>query len=73
MPTILTLRKNGSIKVEGDFTLLDENGQPVAVPEGKPISLCRCGDSRKKPFCDGSAHKQNGYCSVVPDGSTGKS
>ncbi len=66
MPTTITLRRNGSLKVEGDFTLIDEAGEPIALVPGKPISLCRCGDSRKKPFCDGSAHKQNGFCAPPP-------
>jgi CDGSH-type Zn-finger protein len=64
MSVTLTLRANGSIKVEGDVTLLGEDGQPIALTPGKAFSLCRCGDSTKKPFCDGSAHKLNGYCST---------
>ncbi len=66
MPAIITCRRNGSLKVEGEFTLVDEDGRPIEVPPGKAISLCRCGDSRRKPFCDGTAHKQNGFCAPLP-------
>jgi CDGSH-type Zn-finger protein len=65
MATTITLRKNGNIRVEGEFTLVGEDGTPIVLEPGKGISLCRCGDSLKKPFCDGSAHKTNGYCSTV--------
>ncbi len=60
MPDVkITIRRNGSLHVEGLFTLIDSNGQEI--PINKPaISLCRCGHSNNKPFCDGS-HKTCGF------------
>jgi CDGSH iron-sulfur domain-containing protein 3 len=61
MPVIIRCRPNGPFLVEGEFTLLDPNGQPFPLPANKPaISLCRCGESKNKPFCDGS-HKGCGF------------
>lgn len=65
MPVTITLNRNASIKVEGDdLTIVGDDGQPLVLTPGKAVFLCRCGDSRKRPFCDGT-HKQNGYCSTV--------
>jgi CDGSH-type Zn-finger protein len=57
----IMVRKNGSLRVTGDFSLIDHEGKPIPLPVGKPsIALCRCGMSLKKPFCD-SAHKTCGF------------
>ncbi len=46
--------------------ILDANDVELKVAEGKPIKICRCGHSLKRPFCDG-AHKTCGLdLSVVP-------
>ena len=42
----ITINNNGSMKVEGDFEVVDR--------EGGVVSFCRCGLSKNKPFCDGS-------------------
>lgn len=56
----ITVRPNGSLRVEGTIQLADSQGNTWNL-EGKPaISLCRCGASANKPFCDGS-HKQAGF------------
>jgi CDGSH-type Zn-finger protein len=58
MPTTITVRQNGSYKVEGDdVKLVDWNGNPYPTPQGRPFALCRCGASKNKPFCD-SSHKE---------------
>ena len=54
--TKLTVLSNGSLRVEGDFELLDAQGQPYGLAGRERISICRCGLSNNKPFCDGS-HK----------------
>ncbi len=56
----ITIRENGSLRIEGEIPLCDSDGNAVTTPEGKPYSLCRCGGSSRKPFCDGS-HKTNGF------------
>jgi len=56
----ITVRPNGPFRVEGPVKLVDVNGQPWDLT-GKPaISLCRCGASANKPFCDG-AHNRIGF------------
>jgi CDGSH-type Zn-finger protein len=37
-------------------TLIDAEGNEFEVEDDRPIALCRCGQSRTKPFCDAS-HK----------------
>ncbi|HKK92850.1 MAG TPA: CDGSH iron-sulfur domain-containing protein [Longimicrobiales bacterium] len=49
----ITVSDNGSLKVEGEIDLLDAEGNALPTREGKPIYLCRCGQSENKPFCDG--------------------
>ena len=57
----IQIRKNGPYRVTGAFNLIDHDGNPVPMPEGKQwISLCRCGGSVTKPFCDG-AHSRIGF------------
>ena len=62
--TKITVRNNGSIRIEGDFTLLDQDGKAFDLAGRTTISLCRCGQSANKPFCD-SAHKNCGFESVI--------
>ena len=50
----IKVNDNGSLRVSGDVELIDSKGNVI---ETKPVfSLCRCGLSSKKPFCDGT-HK----------------
>lgn len=62
--TKVTVFDNGSIRVEGDFELVDQHGTAFGLAGRQRISLCRCGQSAKKPFCDGT-HKKTGFQSVV--------
>jgi CDGSH iron-sulfur domain-containing protein 3 len=51
---VIKINDNGSIRVTGEVELLDGEGKPF---ETKPaFSLCRCGLSQNKPYCDGT-HK----------------
>ena len=65
MPTKVTIFNNGSIRLEGDFTVHDAEGKEFGLAGRTVISLCRCGHSENKPFCDGS-HKRVGFDSVCP-------
>ena len=49
----IQLRNNGPYRVYGPVTLVDHEEKEFAIPEGQWVSLCRCGKSDKKPFCDG--------------------
>lgn len=54
MATKLTVKKNGSLVVNGDFELVDAEGNPYDLGGRETISICRCGLSKNKPFCDGA-------------------
>jgi CDGSH-type Zn-finger protein/uncharacterized Fe-S cluster protein YjdI len=54
----VTPRRNGSVLLEGPFEVVDGTGNTIGSL-GK-ASLCRCGHSQNKPFCDGS-HKAAGF------------
>ncbi|GFR37625.1 hypothetical protein PRECH8_09210 [Insulibacter thermoxylanivorax] len=57
----IKINDNGSIRVTGEVELIDAEGNRFAT---KPsFSLCRCGHSANKPFCDG-AHKSVGFTSA---------
>ncbi len=53
--TKITLLKNGPLMVEGDFTIVDSEGNEVEAKA--KAALCRCGGSNNKPFCDGTHNK----------------
>lgn len=54
--TKIIVKSNGSLKIEGDFEIVDINGASYGLGGREIISICRCGLSQNKPFCDGS-HK----------------
>jgi CDGSH-type Zn-finger protein len=62
--TKITVRNDGSLRVDGDFELVDQNGQAFGLGGRSSIALCRCGHSESKPFCDG-AHKKISFQSAV--------
>jgi CDGSH iron-sulfur domain-containing protein 3 len=58
--TTIRLRLNGPIVIEGDdVEVVDWEGRAYPV-ERRPIALCRCGQSLRKPFCD-SSHRTCGF------------
>jgi CDGSH-type Zn-finger protein len=59
----ITIKPNGPYRVEGDLSkleLVDANGTPYDLTGKLGVSLCRCGASVKKPFCDGT-HSKIGF------------
>ncbi len=54
--------KNGPLLVKGDVDVLDSQGQVMQT--AKQAALCRCGQSAKKPYCDGT-HAKAGFQSDV--------
>jgi CDGSH-type Zn-finger protein len=63
--TTIRLRENGPIVIEGDdVTVIDWNGRPYLIDK-RPVALCRCGQSSRKPFCDGT-HRTCGFVGNQP-------
>jgi CDGSH-type Zn-finger protein len=62
MAAKVTVFNNGPIRIEGDFTVNDAEGNEFGLAGRTVISLCRCGLSDNKPFCDGT-HGRNGFSS----------
>ncbi len=58
MSTKITINNNGSVKIDGDFEIVDMQGNNYGLEGRTIVSLCRCGLSKNKPFCDGS-HREN--------------
>jgi len=58
--TKITVRAQGPYKIEAGIPLFDEEGNRIPTPEARPYSLCRCGFSKNKPFCDGS-HREGDW------------
>ncbi len=58
-PVKMKLIPSGPIRIEEreyQITLVDG----TVMKKQAPFSLCRCGESGKKPFCDGT-HKTCGF------------
>ena len=55
--TRIKVRLNGPYLIESDeVTVVDWNGNAYEIGR-RPVALCRCGGSAKKPFCDGTHGK----------------
>jgi CDGSH-type Zn-finger protein/uncharacterized Fe-S cluster protein YjdI len=63
---VVDVDRDGPLYVRGDVVLSD--GADEVIVEDTRVALCRCGASKKKPFCDGS-HSDAGF---VHDGSLGE-
>jgi CDGSH-type Zn-finger protein len=57
-PVKITVTENGWYLVEGDVEIVASDGSTIR--EGSKFFLCRCGQSKVKPFCD-SSHKECGF------------
>ena len=67
----IKVRASGPLLVTGPVTLIDAQGNAFPLPDSdKPgIALCRCGQSARRPFCDGSHTR----CHFVADDRAGGS
>jgi CDGSH-type Zn-finger protein len=55
----ITVRNNGPFRIEapeGSIELIDHDGTKHDLTGKTAFSLCRCGGSANKPYCDGT-HK----------------
>lgn len=57
---IVTVLKNGPYHITGGIELIGENIQFGEGASKEHYTLCRCGASENKPFCDG-AHKSSKF------------
>ncbi|MPY90935.1 MAG: CDGSH iron-sulfur domain-containing protein [Luteitalea sp.] len=52
------VRNNGPYRLEGEgITICDQEGRVYGLAGRTVVSLCRCGHSANKPFCDGTHNK----------------
>ncbi len=59
----ITVKRNGPFRVEcpeGSISIVDADGNPYDLTGKTAFSLCRCGGSTNKPFCDGT-HSKIGF------------
>ncbi len=60
-PLVIRCRENGPLVLPPSVKIVDHEGKEFPLPTGKElIALCRCGQSKNKPFCDG-AHRECGF------------
>ncbi len=56
----ITVRKNGPLRVDDPNSvveMVDADGNKYDLTGKAAFSLCRCGASANRPFCDGSHNK----------------
>ena len=63
--TRITPNNNGSLRIEGDFEIVDKDGNVYGLGGREIISICRCGLSNNKPFCDGAHRGHFGHNAVA--------
>jgi len=54
----IQILRNGPALITGNFILTDADKQKIET-RTKVAAICRCGASKKKPFCDGSHSRIN--------------
>ncbi|MGB9431996.1 MAG: CDGSH iron-sulfur domain-containing protein [Candidatus Acidiferrum sp.] len=62
--TKVTVFSNGPIRIEGDFEIVDQDGQKFGLGGRTAVTVCRCGHSGNSPFCDGT-HKRQSFTSPI--------
>lgn len=64
MRVTIIVKKNGPYRVEvtdgAEIKVVDADGKAFDLAGKTAFSLCRCGHSANKPFCDGT-HKNVGF------------
>jgi CDGSH-type Zn-finger protein len=66
MNTHITAYRDGPLLVRGEFTIVDQDGNEID-PERETVALCRCGKSRRRPFCDGTHALIRFRCPTGPE------
>ena len=62
----ITVTNNGPLRITGkDIVIKDQAGNVFGLSGREVVSLCRCGASANKPFCDG-AHRNANFKSETP-------
>lgn len=56
----IKVREHGPLLISGPIVLTDHLGNQYDLTGKSNVALCRCGQSKNKPFCDG-AHKTCGF------------
>ncbi len=64
MATKITVKTDGSIRIEGEFEMFDKEGGKFDLSGRTVVSLCRCGHSATMPLCD-HTHKTLPFHSEV--------
>jgi CDGSH-type Zn-finger protein/uncharacterized Fe-S cluster protein YjdI len=60
---VIILWHNGPLQLRGDLAI---EGAQVSIAEETRATLCRCGASNNKPFCD-NKHKEMGFVATETD------
>jgi len=50
----VVVERDGPLHCHGPIELIDDQDSDQLLPAGDHFTLCRCGQSKKRPFCDGS-------------------
>ncbi|MDW3689119.1 CDGSH iron-sulfur domain-containing protein [Cupriavidus sp. CV2] len=61
----IRVMNSGPLHVTGEFDLVDADGN--RYPHQGIFSLCRCGKSACKPYCDGAHRAERWECTVKSD------
>lgn len=63
-PVTINVEPMRPIRIKGDFVITDREGN-IIMEGKKAASLCSCGHSKNKPFCDGMHKTLPGYVPPV--------